>query len=353
MYSACKILIIEDSEDDFELYQRIIQKNFRSQIEYFPSAENALRHLTEESHFDLALIDYNLPGMNGIEFLKALNEKKLKLECPVIALTGQGSEEIVLKFVKLGVEDYLQKNLINAQSLSMAIENAMQKYVNQKNEADKQKELLFFAHTLAHDLKSPLGRLQAYSKLVQINPSKQEDYINHLQENANYLMEFIDKLLMYAEYGRLEIEQEEVDLNDVLQKSIENLEMDIAKCHAHIHITDNLPKVHGSSISLVQMFQNLISNSMKYCTIQPEIDIHATLEDQEVTVSLIDNGIGIPKKEMSKIFKPFARLENKLDVSGTGLGLALVKNIVDQHHGRIKIVPRKEGGTQFDVTLPI
>ena len=111
MFSACKILIIEDSRDDFELYQRIIQKNFRSQIEYFSSAENALDHLTEESHFDVALIDYNLPGMNGIEFLKVLNDKKLKLQCPVIALTGQGSEDTVLEFLKLGVEDYLQKNM--------------------------------------------------------------------------------------------------------------------------------------------------------------------------------------------------------------------------------------------------
>lgn len=352
MSKSYKVLIIEDSLDDLELYKRIILKNFTSDIIHFPSAENALDEILKGNHFDLLLLDYHLPGMSGLDFLKTLKQKGISLDCPKIALTGQGNEEVVVNFMHLGITDYIQKNSINQESLTQAIKKAWDNYFKNKIEQEAHQELMYFAHTLAHDLKSPLGRMKTYAKLLGKNPRKQEEYILNLQEDAAFLMEFIDKLLSFAKSGRSNTALEEVALTHVIHKSLENLELEIRKSAAEILISHPLPTIQGHCVSLVQLFQNLISNSIKYCKTQPHIIIETTIETHGTKISLWDNGIGIPEHEIENAFKPLNRIQNDLDVQGTGLGLALVKNIIDQHHGQIKITPRPEGGTRFDLHFP-
>lgn len=352
MYRSYKVLIIEDSLDDLELYKRIILKNFKCEITHFPSAEDALEGILKGEHFDLLLLDYNLPGMSGLDFLKTLKQRSIEIDCPKIALTGQGNEELVVNFMRLGISDYIQKSNINQETLAQAIQSAWDKYYKVKVEKEAQQELLYFAHTLAHDLKSPLGRMKTYAKLLGKNPQKQDEYILNLQEDADFLMEFIDKLLFFAKSGRSNSSLEEVDLNQIVSKSMENLELEILKSKAKISIPSPLPSIQGNKVSLVQLFQNLLSNSLKYCKTQPQIKIETNIESHGSKITIWDNGIGIPKDEIDNAFKPLTRIQNDLDVQGTGLGLALVKNIIDQHNGQIKIIPRPEGGTRFDLHFP-
>lgn len=348
-YSNYNIIIIEDSIDDFELYSRIIKKIFNCSITHFTSAEKALDALEHEAVGDVILVDYNLPGMNGINFISTMRQKNIAPECPLIVLTGQGNENIAINFMRLGITDYIQKNHINFESLSVSIQNAFEKNRIRKMQTEKQKELLLFAHTLAHDLKNPITRIQVYSKLLSKNPDNASTYITNIAEDSEFLMQFIDQLLMYAEYGRGDYDKKEVDLNMVLKQSIRNLDNLIEDRQAIIEVTGEWPKIYGSEISLIQLFQNIISNSIKYTLQTPLIKINCNPQKEFIIISILDNGIGIPPEEVGNIFKPFHRISNDLNALGTGLGLALVKTIADQHGAKMHVKPGSEGGTQFDI----
>ncbi len=349
-----KALIIDDSPDDACLYERLLQKVGPVSIAHYASAEEALGALSKENHpFDIMLLDYHMPGMNGMDFLRKLHQENIILDAPIIVLTGQGDESVAVNFMQLNVSDYIKKDGLTANILKKSIQKARASHRQKKREQAKQKELLLFAHTLAHDLKNPIGRIRSYAMLAQKKPQKSEAYINYITEDAAFLVEFIDKLLVYAESGRSFEDREPVDLMEIIKKSVALLEMPIQEKKAMIHLPTSFPPIYGSKVALVQLFQNILSNALKYCLVTPEVFVEALMEKNTVTLSIRDNGIGIPKSVSKKIFDPFYRVPNKSEAEGTGLGLAIVKAIVDQHGGQIDVMRPKKGGSQFNITLPL
>jgi signal transduction histidine kinase len=345
------ILIIEDSPDDVELYTRHLNKIFSfCDIEHASMAEDGIR-LLKIKRYDLVLLDYNLPSMNGVDFMRTINLANNILSFPIIALTGQDNTNIAVEFMRLGVSDYIPKNEISFESMSRSIHNALENFHIKQIEHEKQLELYRFAHTIAHDLKAPLGRIGAYSNLLAKKYKNLEcKYIDNIQEDSHYMVEFLDNLLLYAESGRSDIAKTQVDLNLVVEKSIRNLELEIANRDAVIKI-GNLPKIYGDNLSLTQLFQNLISNSIKYCQMRPEIEISSETRSGYKLVSLMDNGIGIAKNKIKEAFKPFSRIANDLGRSGLGLGLALCETIAQQHSATIDLMPRKDGGTKANIVF--
>ena len=345
-----RVLVIEDSQADIDLYCRMLRRTFSFDVDICYTAKEALDNKNLPD-YQLILLDYNLPEMTGVEFLQKVQETEKEIPCPVIILTGQGKEDIVVDFMRLGISDYIQKDSVNTESMVKIIMSALKKFQQQKLEKDKKRELSLFAHTIAHDLKSPLGRARVYSQLARKYPEKCTKYLRSIEEDLMFASQFIDSLLKYAETGRLNTTQDLVDLNKAVQKSVENLEIEACSVNAEINIGD-LPKISGSEISLIQLFQNMISNSIKYCIQRPIIEITSKVKKSEVVISISDNGIGIPKEQIEKIFQPFARIPNITQATGSGLGLAAVKAAIDQHEAKIDITSRSEGGTQFDITFP-
>lgn len=345
-----RVLIIEDCQDDFEVYSRLLKRMNITNLTHYNSAEKAYETLkNQHEQFDVVLLDYNLPGMSGISFLKKLKQIGSEIDAPVIVLTGQGDEKIAVNFMQLNASDYLQKDGLDQDKLANAINKACQNYNKKKQEQEQQRELLLFAHTLAHDLKNPIARIKAYCSLIKKKPDNGQKYFNLIWGDAVFLMEFIDKLLQYAEYGRSIDAMQEVELSKVIKKAMELLEVAIKDKNATITIEGNLPKIYGSELALVQLFQNLFSNSIKYCNKTPKIIVRSSVEADRITISVIDNGDGIPKEMREKIFQPFYRLANRTDVEGSGLGLAIVKSIINQHNAEIELVPLGNEGTQFDI----
>lgn len=354
MQKHFKILIIEDSVDDLELYRRILQKLFSCSITHFSSATVAFDNIIKGSeHYDIMFLDYNLPGLSGMDFLKKFNQLVGEPHWPIIVLTGQGGEKTAVTFMQLGVYDYIQKSDISIEVISNSVERAITQYNRKKIEKEKQKELLLFAHTLAHDLKNPIARIAAFCKLSFRKPENQAVYLEHIAENASYLTQFIDQLLSYAEYGRKNPIQEEVDLSCVVSRAISNLDVPIAQSNAKIEMQGEFSTVIGCKISLIQLFQNIIANSVKYCATKPVISIQSTIDCNKHIISIKDNGIGIPQGSIDSIFKPFMRIKNNLDKEGTGLGLALVKIIANQHNAELKVESSEGGGTKFDITFAL
>ncbi len=346
-----KILIIEDSLDDVELYTRTLNKIVDAHITTCNTPNEALE-VIKNKPLDLILLDYNLPQMNGVDLLHELKKETVSLPCPVIALTGQGNEHVAVSFMKLGVSDYLPKSKVSAETLSIAIYRAMDRFNMKKMEKEKQVERIRFAHTVAHDLKAPLGRISSYVRLLSKKvPDEANHYLQNIKDDAAYMTSFLSNLLFYAEMGRSSLAKDQVDLQYAVERALNNLEIEIKARNAEIRLT-NLPFIEGDLISLTQLFQNLIANSLKYCEKTPFIEIDALVDHDRLMVSVKDNGIGIDKKASKKAFEPFSRLDTKLNVEGIGLGLALCKTIAKQHHAKIEIEPNTPSGTTVMISFP-
>jgi light-regulated signal transduction histidine kinase (bacteriophytochrome) len=144
---------------------------------------------------------------------------------------------------------------------------------------------------------------------------------------------------------------EETDLNDVVADALAALRVELEEAEAELVVGD-LPTVNGSRTLLVEVFQNLIGNSLRYRSERrPRIEVSAESTGELVTIRVADNGIGIPPEQRERVFRPFERLHRADEIPGTGLGLAVVRNIVALHHGRIAVESNEHEGTTMAFTL--
>jgi PAS domain S-box-containing protein len=214
-----------------------------------------------------------------------------------------------------------------------------------------------FAYVASHDLQEPLRAVTSYAQLLaqryQNNLDDRADkYINYIIGGATRMHQLINDLLAYSRSGRGK-EFEPTDCNITVQKSLSNLQMAIAETQAAI-ACDAMPTVMADESQLVQLFQNLIGNAIKFCRHDiPSIHISVSQQDREWQFSVRDNGIGIAPEYAERIFIIFQRLHSRREYDGTGIGLAICKRIVERHGGRIWVDSREAKGATFYFTIPI
>lgn len=349
------IIVIDDSLDDFELYARLLKKIYGQDVSltHFLSSESALRALKiKDINYDLILLDYHLPGDDGLSFLKKMHQDNVDIIAPIIILTGQGDEATAVDFMKLNAEHYLDKNKLTQDILKKAIDDAQNVFEKKKRDKEIQEERRAFAYTLAHDLQNPVKRMQSYCALAKKNPQKCEKYLNYIEEDSAFVIDFIKQLLIYAESGRSSAAKEMVCMKEIIQKSLDHLSVPIQEKSALIKLEGDFPKVYGARIPLVQLFQNIIGNGIKYCKEKPCVEVSSKINGDVATISVKDNGIGIPKEVAKHIFQPFFRVSFD-DNMGHGLGLSIVKTIAQQHNATIDVTHPKGGGSQFNVNFSV
>ncbi|NJS11769.1 MAG: PAS domain S-box protein [Microcoleus sp. CSU_2_2] len=218
-------------------------------------------------------------------------------------------------------------------------------------------ELEQFAYVASHDLQEPLRAITSYTQLLaqryQGNlDDKADKYINYVVEGATRMQQLINDLLAYSRTGRGQ-EFELVDCNAVVQQSLYNLQIAIAEKKA-IVTCEEMPTIMADEFQLVQLFQNLIGNAVKFCRENiPLVHIGAVRSKNEWLFNVRDNGIGIGPEYADRIFIIFQRLHSRREYSGTGIGLAMCKRIVERHGGRIWVESQEGEGATFYFTIPI
>lgn len=232
------------------------------------------------------------------------------------------------------------------------LKNAMIELQNSNRELEQ------FASTVSHDLNTPLTTISGYLQLIERKyksrlDDRMENYINIILHRVNWMHKFINALLEYSRVGVQEKNFSLISLNEVINRALANLQMDIKDSQALIEF-DDLPTIKGVDIQLVQLFQNLISNSIKFRNqAPPKIKISCQQQNGEYLLAFSDNGIGIEKQSQSMVFNMFKRGKDAQEYPGYGVGLALCKKIVEHHGGRIWLDSKEKKGTTFYLTLPL
>ncbi len=215
-----------------------------------------------------------------------------------------------------------------------------------------------FAYSASHDLKEPLRQVAVYSQLLEKKfasrlDGKASQYLAYCIEGAHRMEMLISDLLAYSQATKTsDASSEPVNMNEVVETAKKNLATTIEESAAEIFTAD-LPVVQANSVPLVHLFQNLISNALKYRSADtPRLKISAAEEGSYWRFAVEDNGIGIPKEFQSQIFGIFKRLHNRSEYPGTGIGLAICQKVVEQYGGRIWVESEPGSGSTFFFTVP-
>jgi light-regulated signal transduction histidine kinase (bacteriophytochrome) len=349
------ILIADDDEGDRKLVIRALKEAAISfQYAESVSVEEALS-ACDKSLFDCAIIDYRMPGNNGLFGVAALHERLPFM--PIIMATGQGDEKVATEAMKLGAADYIAKRDINAKSIAHIIENAVEKNTLRRKVAEQREELENFARVLVHDLKAPIRSIQGFVRYIersnaQCEPEKADEYCRLVFQAARRMDVLIDTLRQYTQADK-PVVFEAVEMDRVIKAALFNLHDSIDARGARI-THGELPAVLGDASQLTQLLQNLIANGIKYCEAEkPSMRVTAEPQDANTWLFTVkDNGVGIPEEYYESAFEAFRRLPNSANQEGTGLGLATCKKIIERHGGAIRCASKNGEGTSFFFTLP-
>ena len=358
------VLVVEDDPDELNLLCDLLQEEGFSVIGC-SSAGAALEHV-QQRDFGVAVVDYRLPDLSGTQLLQRIRD--VDNQVPVIIYTGVGSYDSVKEALNLGAFAYLEK-LSDRSELLRHVHRACRERVDSyaldleravaartEELARSNRELEDFASIVAHDLRSPLLTISGYCQLIQEDYGEQldataHDYLGQVLAGAARMDRLIDDLLEYSRAGRSRQPFGQVDMQSVLVQATANLEAAIRQRDARIEIGP-MPTVTGVQTQLVELLQNLIANAVKFCRQQtPRVRVSAAPDSGAWRFAVADNGIGIEKEHFERVFQMFQRPHGR-EYSGTGVGLAICKKIVERHGGRIWMDSTVGAGTTFYFTLP-
>jgi len=246
-----------------------------------------------------------------------------------------------------------QSNLYNALQHELAQRQKLITELEARND-----ELTRFTYTVSHDLRNPLVTIKGFlgmlkKDLLEHRPEKVENDLARISTAADKMNDLLTDLLELSRIGRIVNPPVKIDAFRLIQDALESVDADVRSKHAQVHIAPDLPVLYGDRIRLREVFENLIDNAIKYAAEQtpPTIEIGAYRENSETIFFVKDNGIGIEEKYHAKIFGLFEKLDPAIE--GTGIGLALVKRIVETHGGKIWVESEGLGkGSTFYFTIP-
>lgn len=368
-----KILLVDDKEENLIALERLLA-DLPVELHKATSGNDALKLILYHD-FALALLDIQMPGMDGYELARILRDEERTSRMPFIFISAiykdnfnifKGYEEGAFSYITKPFEPRVLINkvkfFIEKHQQEQALKNTqyiLEQRVKERT-ADLERsnaDLEQFAYVASHDLQEPLRMVTSYVQLLQRRYSDRLDkdaneFIGFAVDGTTRMKRLITDLLNYSRATR-PAEQVAVDLNQVLSNVKENLRNAIKETDALITV-DPLPIVKAEHTGMTQLFQNLVGNAIKFRKEgqRPEVHIEAMEEPGQWTFSVQDNGIGIDEQFAEKIFVLFQQLNDRSLYTGTGIGLAIARKVVQRAGGRIWFRSKPGAGTLFQFTLP-
>jgi signal transduction histidine kinase len=377
-----RVLIIEDSETDAFFILRQLRKGGYDPIWERVETEESTRHQLATQQWDVIISDYTMPGFSGLAALSIL--KETKLDIPFILVSGAIGEETAVAAMKAGAGDYLLKGQLTR--LVPAIERELKESESRRlrrlaeqarrkleHELQQAKELAELANQrksrvlafVAHEFKNPLKAIETFANILQTGYESGKPIddpltlVQGIQTACQHIRELMDDILDIApiEAGQIELNYKIVELESLLDEVRIILE-ELAKKRGiilQIEMTEGVSLLRVDPKRLRQILINVLSNAIKYTYEQDVVLLKIQSVEGWVEFVVQDHGPGIPEDELQNLFMDFYRVQNTLSnqKEGLGLGLALVKKLVELHGGNIQVDSALGQGTRFVLRMPI
>ena len=365
------ILIVADTTGNLAVLFDYL-RGFGFRVIGLNDGENALSIL-EYVKPDIILLDAKLPGIDGFETCRRLKAREATKNIPVIFITDQTNAVQKVRGFSLGAVDYITKPIqseevlvrlkthLTIQSLQMTL--AEQNARLQDEIVEKEiliKELDAFAHTVAHDLKNPVGVTISYAQFLRrfshkLSPEEVEQHQDNIMWNGYKMSNIIDELLLLSSIRKEEVTPEPVEMTGIIDEVQSRLAYMIRDSQAEIIAppAETWPSALGYGPWIEEVWTNYVSNAIKYGGQPPRVELGATVHDDMVQFWVKDNGNGLSPKEQDNLFIPFTRL-SQVSTEGHGLGLSIVRRILNKLGGKVGV--ESEGlpdrGCTFSFYLP-
>jgi len=365
---AARILIVDDEAAQMKALCDTLRDQGYETVG-FSSGPAALTAL-HKAKFDLLLSDLMMPEMDGIELLQAAMKTDPHLVS--IIMTGQGTITTAVGAMKAGAFDYILKPFklsivlpVLSRALAMRqlrLENLELELRVRERSAELEianKELDAFAHSVSHDLRSPLSAINGFAQILEkdFRDRLGDDggrFIAVVLQEAKRMGQIIDDLLAFSRLGRQTMTFGKLDMEPLVDEVIFSQHAEAARTHASIRHA-SLPEVWGDPALLRQVWVNLISNAIKYTgkRERPVIEIGSYQKDLQDVFYIKDNGAGFDMNHYHKLFGVFQRLHNIEEFPGTGIGLSLVQRIITRHGGTVWAEGAVDAGATFYFSIPV
>lgn len=372
--AALKVLIVDDEPGIRSGIRRILtnysvdfpflEEEFTCDLIEAGSGEEAIS-IIDSQPVDLILLDNKLPGMYGIEVLEYINKKQY--DASVMMITSYASLDLAVKATNNGAYNFVPKPF-TPQELKTAMEAIIKhlylKRMTRKLQHEGKQIRFQFLSVLSHELKSPINAVEGYLRIMQERQvgNNLDDYqvmiersLERIKGMRNLIMDLMD--LTKLESGRKNRELHDIDITEAARIARDTfLPMAIQK-NVTMHIDSNPEKVilKGDMEDMDIIFNNLISNAVKYNKDNGEVNIYIKGTEELVQIEVSDTGIGMAEEETLKLFQEFVRIKNSKtkNITGSGLGLSILKKIVEEvYKGTVTVHSEPDKGTRFTVSLP-
>ena len=370
--AVLKVLVIDDEPgirsgvsrilNNFHVTYPFMDEDYTFEVTEAATGEDGLAVLEKEMH-DILLLDNKLPGIQGVDVLEYI--RKRNYDIVVAMITSYASLDVAIRATRDGAIDFIPKPF-TPQELKSSIENITKqqylKRITHKMKQEGKKIRYQFLSVLSHELKAPLNALEGYLRMMQEKQAgdRIEDYATPIERSLQRIQGMRSLIMDLLDFTKIRLERkeekiQEVNLSEVASEAIVTVQPYAIQMDVTINLdvrSDVVIMADPDDMEIV--FNNLISNAVKYNKVGGNAEITIDSSDIEAILIFSDTGIGITRNDTENLFTEFVRIKNEKtrNISGSGLGLSIVRKVVELYHGTINVDSTPDVGTVFTIRLP-
>lgn len=370
--AVLKVLVVDDEPGirsgvtrilrDFRVNYPFMDEEYTFEVLEAASGEEGIS-LIESNKPDILLLDNKLPGIQGVEVLEYVRERKYDIVIAMI--TSYASLDVAVRATRDGATDFIPKPF-TPQELKSSIENITKqqylKRITHRMNQEGKKIRYQFLSVMSHELKAPLNALEGYLRMMQEKQAGEQidDYMTHIERSLQRIQGMRNLIMDLLDFTKIRLERkeekiQEVDLAGIAAASIVTMQPFTIQMDVTVKL-DARPdvKIMADPDDMEIVFNNLISNAVKYNKYGGRVDVTIDSSETEAILIFSDTGIGITENDRENLFTEFVRIKNEKtrNISGSGLGLSIVRKVIELYHGTIKVESTPDVGSVFTVRLP-